>query len=359
MLNETKKKKILYALVGVGTGNASRTLAILNELHPDKYDIQIIAQGRAHDILSTRFSTHSLEEITYSSGQFTLLNILKKNYLFPMKLWENIRKCASILDEYKPDVLIVDSDFYSIFPARRRKIPVISINSSLATVAKFRRIRSSSTDCFFSYHFIEQVDSWIQKRFIDLVLCPVFETLEELKGRCRQIHPIVRKQFLNYKPDKGQDFKYDVAVLFGGSGIGANELDLREYSGRCVVLGQSENLKLPVQATCIPYEAEPFKYLSGARIIVVQGGFNSISEVIALKKPAVFVPIPRHAEQLVNVRWAQDLGFGIVSQGQKVIEAIRQLEARYPVFSQNCLKHNIPCDGAVQAAQAIREFIDG
>jgi uncharacterized protein (TIGR00661 family) len=359
MLNQIKKKKILYALVGVGTGNASRTLAILNELPPDKYDIQIIAQGRAYDILGKWYPMHALEEITYASGQFTLFNILKKNYLFPFKLCKNIRRCASILDEFKPDLLIVDSDFYSIIPAKRRKIPVISVNSSLATVAKFREIRSSAPGCFFSYHFIEQVDAWIQRHFMDLVLCPVFETLNGLGSQCRQIHPIVRRQFLNPPPGQKQLQEYDVVVLFGGSGIGAAELDLREYSGTCLVLGQSENLKLPSQATCIPYESDPCKYLSSARIIVVQGGFNSISEVMALRKPSVFVPINGHAEQLVNVRWAQDLGFGIVSRGEDVVQAIRRLESQYPVFLDHCLKRNIPCDGAMQAAQAIQEFADG
>jgi|GEM_PF-2580110 len=359
MLNQNKKKRILYALVGVGTGNASRTLAILNELPSDKYDIQIIAQGRAYDILGNRFSTHALEEITYSSGQFGFFNIIKKNYLFPFKLWKNMRRCAAILDEYKPDLLIVDSDFYSIVPAKRRKIPIISINSSLATVARFRQIRSGVTDCFFSYNFIERVDAWLQKRYMDLVLCPVFETLEGVNGKCRQIRPIVRKQFFDFKPVKKQDYRYDLVVLFGGSGIGAGDLDLHEYNGSCVVLGQSDNLKLPSQATCIPYEADPCKYLSLAKIIVVQGGFNSISEVIALKKPAVFVPIRNHAEQLVNVRWAQDLGFGIVAQGQNVVEAVRQLESQYDIFLQNCLKRNITCDGAMQAAHAIQEFIDG
>lgn len=355
------KKKILYAIVSVGLGNLSRALAILEELPPDRYDIQFIAQGRAYQLLQPRFTTHKLEEIVYSSsGGFGPLDIIRKNFLFPVKFKNNLKTAARILDEFKPDALIVDSDFYCLHPARKRGIPIISVNSSYATVAKCLQFRRSPLHNFFSYYFIERVDAWLQEKYPDLVVCPVIEKFKTAKPKYQMVNPIVRRQFVS--PANGvdeDDFKYDLAVMFGGSGIGAGDIDLRGYKGRCLALGQSEGLKLPAGAERLEYTAEPARHLAQARIIVVQGGFNSVSEVIALRKPAVIIPIKNHAEQFVNAAWAESLGFGIRAKSARALEAVHRLENNYREYKRNIVKKAPVCNGSKEAALLIQEFING
>lgn len=353
-------KKILYAIVGVGAGNTSRTLAILEALPPDKYEICFVSQGKAYELLSSRVQTYKLGEITYTKGNFTILSILRHNYSFPYRFVRNVQRAARIIDDFKPDVVIVDSDFFFLYPARKRKIPVISINSSIATVKKFQRFRAHIFDKFFSYYCIEKVDCWFQKTFVDNVICPVLSKIDGLEEKFHQVYPIVRKQFL---VDSGYSdsvqFDYDIAVMFGGSGISTGELDLRSFKGNCLVLGQKEKLKLPSHAQVIDFDFEPAKYLARAKIVVIQGGLNSISEVIAMHKPAVFVPIKGHAEQFVNAHWAEELGIGVVSEGNTVVDAIHHVEAHYDEFLKNHRELTISCNGALQAASLIQEFVDG
>lgn len=357
------KKKILYAIVGVGLGNLSRTLAILEELPADKYEINFIAQGKAYELIKARYHTFRFEEVVYSgSNNFNLLNVIKKNYLFPLKFLQNVKKAAQILDSYKPDVLIVDSDFYCFFPAKKRRIPIISVNSSPATVIKFREFRTSVFEKFFSYYCIESVDAYLQKKFPDLVICPIITPLKNLSGKYKQVNPIVRRQFLEQSAASSKnafEFEYDVALIIGGSGIGSRDIDLRSYNGKCLAIGQSGGLQLPANAQYIGFSENPAEYLSRAKILVVQGGFNSVSEVIALQKPSVIVPIKGHSEQFANAKWVEKLGLGIASEGDTVVKALEQLEKNYEHYIENFRKNAIRCTGAAEAAQLLQEFIDG
>ncbi|GAB4317655.1 MAG: hypothetical protein Kow0059_10810 [Candidatus Sumerlaeia bacterium] len=353
-----KRKKILYALVGVGAGNATRTQAILDELALEKFEIRFLAQGRAYDLLHSRFHTYRLHEITYSRGEYSPASIVRQNYAFPIRVWQNIRRAAQILDEFAPDVVIADSDFFCLYPARRRRIPVISVNSSAATVHKFRAYRRTPSDCFFSYHVIERVDYLLQRAFATMVVTPVFSRIEGLGGKFKMVNPIVRRSFLQ-SPPRNPDtrFDYDAVVMFGGSGIGAKDLDFTRYGGRLLVLGQTGRLKLPSQAETVGFEPDPARYLARARIAVVQGGFNSISELLALRIPAVMVPIQGHAEQFTNAVWAERLGLGLVSTPEHVVHAMRRIEVNYEQFAARARALDIRCDGACQAARLIEEFL--
>ena len=356
------KRKILYSIVSVGLGNLSRTLAILEELPSDKYEIRFIAQGKVYEYLKSRFQTYQFEEIVYSSGKFDLISVLKKNYLFPLKYLRNVKKAFKIIDDYKPDALIVDSDFFCFYPARKRRIPIISLNSSLATVTKFIQFRSSIFDKFFSYFFIEKVDAFLQKKFPDLIICPVISKLENSPSKFHQVNPIVRRQFIGTGDRRYTSVPdsqvYDIAVMLGGSVIGMGNIDLSGYKGKCLIIGQKKGINGPPNTHHIEFTEEPAKYLSQAKIIIVQGGFNSISEVIALGKPAVFVPIKGHCEQFVNAKWAEELGIGIVAEGNNVIKAISELEENYSRYFNNCKQNATVCNGAIESAHILQEFID-
>jgi len=349
------KKKILYAISSVGTGNLCRTYAILEEFPLDKYEIRFITQNKAYDYLKEKFITYKLEDLTYTNKEFSFLSILRKNYSFPWKLLKNIKISSHIIDDYKPDVVIVDSDFCSLYPAYRKKLPVISINSSMATVRKFRKFRPSVFSMFFSYYCIEKMDYWLQRKFASQIICPVINKIEYEYNKWHQINPIVRKQFLKVNPS--DESLNDIVVMLGGSGIGAHNIDLRGCEKNLFILGHKDGIKIPSHAVCIEYTPEPVEFLSKAKIIIVQGGFNSISEVIAMKKPAIFIPIEGHAEQFVNARWAEEMGIGVMSRPSKVIEAIKKVEDDYKNFYENCLKHNINCNGAIQTVKLIEQFI--
>lgn len=353
----SRKIRLLYAIAGAGTGNFVRSRAILTELDPERFEITMVAQARSYELACNLYPTHRLEDVVYGEGEFSFPSILRANLSFPAKFRRNTALCAEILDRFQPDAVLVDSDFYCFFPAKRRGIPVISINSAQATLRLFQDFHPGMGRMFFSHNFIERLDAWLQRRYASWILCPVVKKLPLACSKIRQIHPIVRRAFLDSGMQSApQNILYDVAVMTGGSGIGTAHMDLSSLKGRCLVMGRSGSMKLPADSQILEYDDDPVSHLSKAWILVVQGGFNSVSEVLALRTPSVLVPIPNHAEQYVNARSLESLGVGIMSEGNKVAGAVLRIQERYGEFLAACRKVPIICDGARQAASFIEEW---
>lgn len=335
-------------------------LAVLDELETDRFDIAIVGPPSVARQAPPCFKTYSLHEVTYGVDGFSALNILKSNVSLPVKLKKNYGRCVQVFDHFRPDVLIVDSDFHCLPLAGKRRIPVISLNSSFATVKLFKELRGSPFQMAFSYYCIERVDLWMQRRYADVVICPVIEPVGLNWKGLHEIHPIVRRQFLEVPPEQPRTAEaFEVAVMLGGSGLGVSDIDLSSLRGKTVVMGKTCGMKLPPEARVVDFDPKPAARLARAEILVVQGGFNSISEVLALRKPAVLVPIAHHAEQFVNARTVEKLGVARVAWNGHVVDEINAIRANYDDYKKSCRDLTVRCDGALQAASLIREFIDG
>jgi UDP:flavonoid glycosyltransferase YjiC (YdhE family) len=331
-------------------------MAVLDELGTDRFEFAFIAQGRSRQLASREHPVYALHEVTYGPGRFSPWSILRRNTAFPLRYLRNCALCERAMDEAKPDLLVVDSDFHCFGGARRRGIPIVSINSSPATVELLARMDARGRGMFFSHHCIERVDRWLQRRYADLVICPVIEPVPTDMPSVRQVPPIVRRQFLAAPGAERDDIPpCDVAVMLSGSGIGSSEIDLRSFRGSMIVLGDAAKAQLPPSVRRIPFTDEPAAFLRRARVVVIQGGFNSVSEVIALRKPAVIVPIPNHAEQFVNAHCAQRAEIGVVADGATAVEAVQGLLDGYDQALAGCRAITLPCDGAARAARLIEE----
>lgn len=354
------RRRILFALAGAGAGNAVRAGAIIDELGAERFEVSLVVQGRSRELAPRSLRAYPLHDVVYGDGAFTGWNILRRNTLFPLRYLQNRRRCDRALDEVKPHLVVVDSDLHSFPGARRRGIPVASVNSSPATVALLRGLDEAPSELRFSYHCIERVDRWLQYRYADRIICPVLEPVPIDNPKVRQVPPIVRRQFR--EPMGGGVTgapSWDVGVLLGGSGIGVGDLDLRAVPGRMVVLGNGSSGSFPPSAERVPFTPQPAAYLARSRVVVVQGGFNSVSEVLALRRPAVVVPIAKHAEQHVNALSAMALGAATVSTGSQAGAAVCALLDDYEARLAACGRSRLVCDGAARAATLIGEMAGG
>jgi uncharacterized protein (TIGR00661 family) len=349
----------MFALAGAGAGNSSRFAALVEALDPDRFEIALIAGNQACRLAPPGVRTHALKALTYGRGAFTAWSIVRHNWSFPARFLENRRVCARALDDMKPDVVVVDSDIHCLLPARRRRVPIVSVNSSPATVQLFSGMQDRPAGMAFSYHCIERMDRWLQLRFAGLIVCPVIVPVDIGLSTVRQVPPIVRRQFLECQAEGQTDrARYDVAVMLGGSGIGTAEIDLRDVKGSMVIIGAETDGRFPASAERVPFTSEPARYLAAARVVVIQAGFNSLSEVIALRKLAVIVPIPHHAEQFVNARTAGRIGIGRIARGDRVAAAVTAL-LDDEASAQWRRPPALPCDGAEQAARLIEGVLGG
>lgn len=345
--------RLLLFVVGVGAGNTTRNLAILDELKrqaPD-LDIHVAAQGKARELLEKFFPVHALREITYASGgEFSFWNIVSSNLAFPLRFLENRRASAELIRRLAPDVVLADSDFYCLGPAKKMRVPLASINNSAAIVAFFRE-KGIPKDCGFSARFIERTDDWLQRRYPDRVICPVLRPVDGLDKKFVQIPPIVRPGF-----EPSDDEGDSVVVVTGGSGIGVQDIDLRGVKYPIVTYGSRID-RLPGHAKQLGFTLEDIGPMRRARVVVVQGGFSSVSEAVALRRPTVVVPIARHAEQHVNAALVEEMGLGLAAEGPDAGRKVNEVLERHAEFAARCRASRLPTDGAAHAARALLEMM--
>jgi UDP:flavonoid glycosyltransferase YjiC (YdhE family) len=347
-------KRVLFALAGAGAGNLARVTAIVEALDRARIEIALLAQAATGHRARSIGPVYPLLDVTYGSGEFTAWQVLHHNGGFPWRYWRNRRLAARALDDFRPDLLVVDSDFYSLPEARRRGIPILSVNSAVATLAMCRRLRLPASRLWFS-RGIEQLDGWLHQSYATRIVCPVLAPVETSVARVHLVAPVVRRQFGVAATAAPCPIEYEVAVMLGGSGLGTHALDLRGVRGSMVVVGDGGG-RYPDAARRIAFTDQPASHLARARVLVIQGGLNSVSEAMALGKPAVIVPIANHLEQLVNATWAHELGHGHIATGATAGAIVNELLSGRGAAPGRPQTAPASCVGALQAAAHIVEM---
>ncbi len=317
--------RLLLFIVGVGAGNSTRAQAVigaLRRLAPD-LDLHIAAQGRAADLLADIGPIHPMRRVTYAAeGAFSAWNIVASNLAFPWRFAQNRAAAKRLIRQLQPDLIVADSDFYCLGPARRAAAPLASINSSPATVAALQRL-GIPRGCGFSGRVIERLDAWLQRRHPDRVICPVLEREKGLASKVIQIPPIVRPECV-----PSEETSEEIVVVTGGSGIGTHDMDLRGVEAPLVTLGARIE-RVPPHAEQCGFTLEAVTRMRRAKVLVVQGGFSSVSEAVALRRPTVVVPITGHAEQWINARLFEELGLGLSAPGPEAGARVNEVLARH------------------------------
>ena len=67
------------------------------------------------------------------------------------------RLVDNYLEEYKPDAVVIDSE-YIFLPMRQRKIPIIALNNSDMVVSSFFKIKGKPFSIFMQFLFVECFD---------------------------------------------------------------------------------------------------------------------------------------------------------------------------------------------------------
>lgn len=346
--------RLLWFIVGVGAGNTTRTLAILEELRRrgPELDIHFAAQGRALELLRQFCPVHPMETISYTSGgDFSPWKIIRGNLGFPARFRANQRRAAHLMRKLKPDLVLADSDFYCLGPARRMGVPLATLNNA-AVIAELLRRRGVPPGCGFSGRVIEPIDAWLQHRYPSAVICPTLRPLKGLPEKYRQIPPIVRPE----AKGPGDCIDKEVVVVTGGSGIGAQQLDLRGVQAPVLTFGAKLE-KVPPGTHQLGFDLNVLERMKRARVLVVQGGFSSVSEAVALRRPTVVVPIAGHAEQWINARLFEEMGLGLAASGPETGSRVNNIMYRQDEFEKRCRAHRHPTNGARKAAKELLDIL--
>lgn len=345
------KLRFLFCITGVGAGNTTRNLSIFRELEKlGDCEIRVAAQGRARELLEPLYPTEALHDVNYGdSGEFNAFDIIRSNLNFPLRFLANERLLTRIIKDYRPHLVIADSDFYCLRPARRLRVPQVSLNNAAVVVETIRARGDLPKSRRFSYHVIEKTDYWLQRTYPRRVLCPALRRTPGLSRKFVEIPPMVRQDILPLT-EPGNE----VVVLTGGSGINTAEIDITALEGESIRMLGTPLPRAPQDAQAVGFTLDVMQHLRRAKLLIVQGGFSSVSEAAALRAPTVVVPVANHAEQWTNGKILEELGFAVcVDEPKDTGKAARKILENYAEYWERAQRLRLRTDGQKIAARLL------
>lgn len=309
-LDVTMGKKIV--LTGGGTaGHVTPNMALIPRLRELEYDI--VYMGSYDGIEKKLIEDFDIPYYGIATGKFRRY-FDPKNFSDPFRVIKGMRESRKYLKEIKPDVLFSKGGFVSV--------PVVRAAASLGI------------PCII--HESDMTPGLANKLCIPVakkVCCNFPETFSQLPAtKAVLTGSPIRKELAAGNKEAGYrlcgfDSTKPVIMVVGGSlGSAAINQAVRDVLPELLkdfqvvhLCGKEkvDNLLLTTQGY------KQFEYVKSelkdifamADIVISRAGANAISEILALKKPNILIPLPSSSsrgDQLLNAKSYESQGFSIV-----------------------------------------------
>ena len=305
-------------LTGGGTaGHVTPNIALLPKLYELGYDVHYI--GSYNGIEKTLIENCHVPYYGISSGKLRRYFDLK-NFSDPFKVVKGFSEAAKLLKKLKPDVVFSKGGFVSVpvvLAAKQQHIPVIIHESDMTPgLANKLSIPAASKVC-----------------------CNFPETISHLpKGKAVLSGSPIREELLSGSRTKALKFtglsgSKPVLLIIGGSlgSVVVNEAVrsiLPKLLKKFEIIHLCGKGKLDQTLTAMngyvqyEYISEELKDLFAlSDIVISRAGANSICEFLALRKPALLIPLSAAAsrgDQILNARSFEKQGYAAVLEEEQL-----------------------------------------
>ena len=346
-------KRILFLVSGYGLGNSSRVHAVIQHLDRN-YVVDVFVYGNSFKYfkrisrIQNIYQGFSLE-YDIKAGKIDFFLTAKKMLNNFKAIYKNRQCVKSLLKSHSYNLLISDSDFSTLFLRKRPKL--ISINNANIIIKKAGQINKKG---FYGQFFIEILD-YLYNQFVpDLIISPFFQPFKETKKKIRQTSLIVRKAFC--RPSDCPE-KHHVLVMTGGAGVFNQGLSINHDQKDYNLSVLAEDIKISGRAKREKKTYDTSPLMSRATILVINGGFSSISEALAMAKPMAVIPLKGHIEQYINALWVKENNMGLLSSWDQLESSISNIKKNYTHFRKHLLNYN-HLEGAKQTASLIEKELE-
>lgn len=351
--------KVLFLVNGLGSGNAARIDAIARVFEDRGWQVEIAAAGNGFLYFSRQrpsLRTTELRQTRYRSSQhrFSVASLFLSAVLFVANGCVNFFRIKSTLSRFQPSLIVHDS-IYNAAILFSGSIAVVSVNNSIQICRESQRWPLPKS--VRSQFFVERLDAFFQRCFPALVLCPWFAAAGSHDKKTKLIEPVVRRQFnVANELDLSCDAQR-IAVIYSGSGLGANlHRDLATHGLQVTVLGY-QGKDRNEQIEFIDGALDISEILRNCDLVVMMAGFSSLAEAIAMKIPMVIVPLDGQSEQFINAKAVEALGLGLVAAPESVASTVQRALTQLSSFKNAFDSLNFQTRGADQAYDAIVNFL--
>ena len=346
-------KRILFLVNGYGLGNSTRIHSIIQHIGPG-CEFDIFGYGNSVKYFEQVPQVQNIfqgfpMEYGLKDGQIDFFSTVGKLFRNFKAIYKSRQYIKKLLKSKHYSLIVADSNFSTIFLSHRPKL--MSVNSSDVIIKLAKKIKKRY--CWTSF-FTEWAD-YIYNLFVpDMVLSPFFESCRDTK-QFRHIGLMARKEF--HFRHQGSVKGHHVLIITGGAqslndGIVINhtrdDYELSVIGDKIQISGRTKKQSPTFNTSTL---------MNQSTIVLINGGFSSISEALAMAKPMIVIPVKGHIEQKINASWVQNNNLGLISSWENLEDSIIQIKDNYSFFKAHLLSYNY-LNGSEQAASLILKEIE-
>lgn len=350
--------KIAYGVHGFGRGHAMRAFAILPTL-TERHEVFLMAGDDAYEALWADYAgaqVMRLPVFKYHYGRHGKLSNylnLKRNLPGALDLfWEGpaLQMVVAALEDFKPDVVISDSEAFTHRAARKLGIPRISFDH-------FGLLAYCAPPIPGRYRWVQKGNAVAYKLLFGspdrAIVSSFFDAPAKRPGVC-VVGPVIRKEVRRTKPTRGEH----LLVYFSKDHEFTPRIERALMELDCPVRiygtirrGLQGNLQFKPKAN-LPFIED----LASCRAVYSTAGNQLCGEVVYYGKPMLAAPI-ECLEQRLNALQIERMGLGIcVSRRQVTAQVLRDFLAREEQFRRHAPGPSR--DGEHEALEAIEKYLD-
>jgi uncharacterized protein (TIGR00661 family) len=294
---------ILYGVNGEGAGHSTRAREVISHLQSHGHTVHIVSFDRGLANLRKDFPVTEIFgwRIAYVNNQVRYRRTLAKNLLAAPKAAASIAQLKTLIDEHSIDLVITDFEPLTSHAARRKRLPVISIDNQHTLI---------NTDVTYPRQY--RNDASAAKMVTRLMvphanayLTTSFFTARVTKPNTFLFPPILRDSILKAKPREG-----DHILVYVTSPAPALEKLLASVRASFIAYGFGREGQQANVTYRKPSLDGFFADLISAKGIVANAGFSLVTEALHLGKPYLAVPVEHQFEQIFNAYWLDKSGYG-------------------------------------------------
>lgn len=326
-----KKPVILFSINGLGMGNSTRCHVVIQRLASEA-EIHVITSGNGLFFLSDRPEISSLSETlplsyAFSGDGVSALGTLAGVRKIRGVLHEKKERLETLLDKLNPDLVVTDSE-YVIRPVLRRGIPLAGINNSDVVVSQYFRRKDLPSSIRAHFWCIEYSDYLLHRMKWSMAVSPSPFAGNPRSNVFKRTGLIVRdgaRETAQERTGKSVPLPREIdriVVMLSGSAFASQISALHTLPWKVDVIGREG-----ISAGNVTYHGkirESLEFVRKAGALVINGGFSSVSEAIAMMRPVYVIPVPNHAEQMINALMVKEIGAGDVADTATIIQRLKK-----------------------------------
>jgi uncharacterized protein (TIGR00661 family) len=302
---------IIYTINGEGMGHASRSSVIIDHLLAQGHKVKIFSAGEK-PVAFLRHKFGSVAEVTglhmvYRKNKVRRLQTAVKALGKIKVISKDLASIRQSLSQSWPEVVITDFDFHGGLISRLTGAPLISIdNIQYITQAKY----TVAPEDFIDYELGFAITKMIVPK-ADYYFITTFNPAAKLKNQKKKeniffVPPVLRSKIRNIRPIIGKH----VLVYQTSDSYTKLFKILAQSKEKFIVYNARPKINVP-SVICKKFDENFFiRDLASAKAVIVNGGFNVITESLYLQKPVLAIPIKNHFEQKLNATMLRQLGLG-------------------------------------------------